>query len=494
MPKVRTGCSTCKIRRVKCDEEQPKCRRCVSTGRTCPGYPGKPSATTIEIYNLPFKVPGSRTDREMLHFYHSHVAESISKLSDSSMWLELIMQQSQYHSVVRNALVSLSSVYKDYSQVRPSTKGTSTGHLEIINKAHKQLRLHLSSRGASVMAALICSLIFYILECLVGNTEHAMLHLDQGLILLQRYRDESLGLDFVPGFDQLLAVFSRLDIHASVFDDERRPILRLSPPADHAPLLEVFNLAPVSPRDLAGAERELTMLQNSVMHHLISYAEHKQKPRDHIPSWMIDESHYLEQEMQRFELNLENLVLSPWGGPHNQLQQRKTLIQVEASVFNGALLEAIDSSNEKSASSTAANRRFNLALSRIRTLLPPRPKSTSDYPAREFTLSTNLIAILYYICMKSASREIVESALSIMQDSLSSTRDGLWDASMAVGVVQSLLLQKEYPKCDPKDTRLEDLGSGVVDTSGGLEEAFRKLSLKNPGIESADAACLQFIG
>ncbi|CAG8119928.1 unnamed protein product [Penicillium salamii] len=486
MPKVRTGCSTCKIRRVKCDEQQPKCRRCVSTGRTCPGYPGKPSATTIEIYNLPFKVPGSRTDREMLHFYHSHVAESISKLSDSSIWLQLIMQQSQYHSVVRNALVSLSSVYKDYSQLGPSTKGTSTCHLEIINKAHRQLRLHLSSRGASVMAALICSLIFYILECLVGNTEHAILHLDQGLILLQRYRDESLSLDFVPGFDQLLAVLSRLDIHASVFDDERRPILRLSP-ANHTSLPTLSQIAPNSLRDLSSAERELTMLQNSVMHHLISHAEHKHKPRDDIPSWMIDESHYLEQEMQRLEMDLENLVLSPWGGSHNQLHQRKILIQVEASVFHGALLEAIDSSSGKPASSTAADRRFDLALSRIRALLPLSPKSTSDYPTREFTLSTNLIAILYYICMKSASREIVESALSIMQDSLSSTRDGLWDASMAVGVVQSLLLQKEYPKYDPKEARLEDLGSGIVDTSGGLEEAFRKLSLKSPETKSADA-------
>ena len=36
--KVRSGCLTCKIRRKKCGEEKPSCKRCTSTGRTCDGY------------------------------------------------------------------------------------------------------------------------------------------------------------------------------------------------------------------------------------------------------------------------------------------------------------------------------------------------------------------------------------------------------------------------------------------------------------------------
>jgi hypothetical protein len=31
-PKVKTGCITCKIRRVKCDETKPECRRCIKFG------------------------------------------------------------------------------------------------------------------------------------------------------------------------------------------------------------------------------------------------------------------------------------------------------------------------------------------------------------------------------------------------------------------------------------------------------------------------------
>ncbi|CAI6335536.1 unnamed protein product [Periconia digitata] len=36
--KSKTGCITCRIRKVKCDEKKPSCKRCISTGRTCDGY------------------------------------------------------------------------------------------------------------------------------------------------------------------------------------------------------------------------------------------------------------------------------------------------------------------------------------------------------------------------------------------------------------------------------------------------------------------------
>ncbi|KAM3447682.1 hypothetical protein MY3296_008486 [Beauveria thailandica] len=34
-PKVRTGCQTCRIRRIKCDETQPRCKKCIARGLSC---------------------------------------------------------------------------------------------------------------------------------------------------------------------------------------------------------------------------------------------------------------------------------------------------------------------------------------------------------------------------------------------------------------------------------------------------------------------------
>ncbi|KAL1901312.1 hypothetical protein Cpir12675_000545 [Ceratocystis pirilliformis] len=45
-PKSRTGCRTCKIRKIKCDEERPSCRNCIKHGVTCPYITPSSSATT----------------------------------------------------------------------------------------------------------------------------------------------------------------------------------------------------------------------------------------------------------------------------------------------------------------------------------------------------------------------------------------------------------------------------------------------------------------
>ncbi|KAL5612780.1 hypothetical protein BROUX41_004135 [Berkeleyomyces rouxiae] len=45
-PKSRTGCRTCKIRKIKCDEERPSCRNCIKHGVNCPYTTPSSSATT----------------------------------------------------------------------------------------------------------------------------------------------------------------------------------------------------------------------------------------------------------------------------------------------------------------------------------------------------------------------------------------------------------------------------------------------------------------
>ncbi|CAK7220688.1 hypothetical protein SCUCBS95973_004247 [Sporothrix curviconia] len=41
-PKVKTGCSNCKQRRIKCDEKRPACSQCVRSKKECTGYPPPP--------------------------------------------------------------------------------------------------------------------------------------------------------------------------------------------------------------------------------------------------------------------------------------------------------------------------------------------------------------------------------------------------------------------------------------------------------------------
>lgn len=222
--------------------------RCVRTGRQCPGYlKEKPDKLPgIKIYNLPFKVPGSRVHRELLHFYCCEAARGLSRFSDPTLWTELLLQRSQHQPVIRHALAALSFLYHDYIRQGSTPLGEDPTHLQVIVKSHRQLRAYLlSSRGVSPEPALICSLIFYILECLVGNAQQAIWHLNQGLMLLERcrtaYPDIVAGSDSI--YTHLAAVYARLGIQACGFDSKRTPILNL------ASSMQVAGLESVVPND-----------------------------------------------------------------------------------------------------------------------------------------------------------------------------------------------------------------------------------------------------
>ncbi|PNP76662.1 hypothetical protein FNYG_10081 [Fusarium nygamai] len=48
-PKVRTGCLTCKTRRVKCDEGKPTCARCIRGDFVCDGYETQPTKHEVVL-------------------------------------------------------------------------------------------------------------------------------------------------------------------------------------------------------------------------------------------------------------------------------------------------------------------------------------------------------------------------------------------------------------------------------------------------------------
>ncbi|OAQ98006.1 hypothetical protein LLEC1_04401 [Akanthomyces lecanii] len=54
-PKVKTGCTNCKKRRIKCDEQRPECTQCIRSGKTCVGYPppSRNSRPAMEIRIAP---------------------------------------------------------------------------------------------------------------------------------------------------------------------------------------------------------------------------------------------------------------------------------------------------------------------------------------------------------------------------------------------------------------------------------------------------------
>lgn len=84
-PKVKSGCITCKIRKIKCDEEKPSCRRCTSTGRTCDGY--GPRAPLLEFWHdhfMPFVLDELKLYFTLADDAFSSVPRLLSKAREGS--------------------------------------------------------------------------------------------------------------------------------------------------------------------------------------------------------------------------------------------------------------------------------------------------------------------------------------------------------------------------------------------------------------------------
>lgn len=373
--------------------------------------------------------------------------------------------------------------------IRSPRLEVSVKHIQRITRSHSQLRAHLT-RDPSGEVALICSLIFYTFECLIGNVKQALWHLDQGLILLRRIQtDYPYPVGGQETYAQLVAIFSQLDIHASIFSLERTPILRLALPEQ---ALGEMSTVPERISGLSDLETSLTVLQNWTLWHLMESVEYKNLPRSQVPSLVLRERLHLEAQLKKLEEIAEKMTTSEDFRSFTSAQrQRLILLRSQTLIFHAVLLENIIFTLDGTQIPPEATCRFDFALTQISTLLSP----SSEYESgssfenktssnRVFTLSTNIIAMLYFICLKTSDRRILRTALSLMQRSLFTSRDGLWDARTAVTIVKAMLSEDDIQSEEPEmDFKLEDVGSGIVDTDGGLEEAFKLLKLEQSQIK-----------
>ncbi len=267
-PKVRTGCTTCKIRRVKCDETKPSCNRCTSTGRKCDGYefgrdqpsssaaltvpcPPKLQATQPQLFlpsSLSVTFPGSAKERRIFHYFQIHTIPAFAGASELDFWKNLVLKVGHQEPVVRNAIVALGALHEDYQKRNGrysqdmNTDASYQEALSLYGKALHQLnaRLYEGTRTTATLA-LISSILFTCFEVLRRNNMSAIIHYSAGMKELTRQikktpqggEASSQSLSTLPEFrpmpqselDVLFRVFARYDIQACTFAKPRAEAL-----------------------------------------------------------------------------------------------------------------------------------------------------------------------------------------------------------------------------------------------------------------------------
>lgn len=369
--------------------------------------------------------------------------------------------------------------------------------MQRVAKCHRQLRLYLRSPDASPETALICSILFYAFESLMGDCTSAMQHLNNGITLLKQYQSTKSAPESNPGSSRgsptspppttegagddimphLASIFARLDIHASTFDDERMPILTLVSPEE---LAGTVHVVPTQFSSIDEGEVVLTRLQNWLMHHIIAHVAHKHKPLGEFPQPLLRERFIIYQQFERFFFAL-NMLFSSFPP---EIPPRALLLRIQARMYYAILAENIPYEPQKGPGlgpfgyappSAMSNDSLRSTLADIQAFLS---LDGLEDTSRNFTLSSQLIAILYFLCLKTVDPVNRETAFALLQHPRLPAKDGLWETGKAISIIRTLMEQTKANMA--QEQSLEYAGDDVFSQDvGGIENVHRDLSTQN---------------
>ncbi|EHK23414.1 uncharacterized protein TRIVIDRAFT_147011 [Trichoderma virens Gv29-8] len=221
--RVKTGCQTCKKRRVKCDEGRPACQRCVSTGRVCDGYgiwvrsKQMQSLQKVVVMSQRRTIAGQPASLGF-EYFRRYTTTKLPGLFESGFWDSLVLQASEQEPAVLHAVTALGAAHKNEERIS----------LTEYNKAIRHLRRSLNrSDKEALRVCLITCMLFVCIELLRGGFKAGHAHLSNGLRILREIQrregvttsdgDIILRSHAVSVEDTLVEVFSRLNVQIALF-------------------------------------------------------------------------------------------------------------------------------------------------------------------------------------------------------------------------------------------------------------------------------------
>ncbi|KAH9214337.1 hypothetical protein DL95DRAFT_389555 [Leptodontidium sp. 2 PMI_412] len=188
----RLGCLTCKIRRVKCGEEKPFCKRCTSTGRKCDGYATQnDSKDSVQkpAPSRPLNPTEDPMEQRLLYFFSTYTAPSLSGFFSTDFWERRVVENSHGEPSIRHAVIAIAAMHQEFIERRRQDGMDDTSSLQTFafrqyTKAISSLHHLMTTRMPPLDLTLTSCILFASIDCLLGNHASAIIHLKAGLRIL----------------------------------------------------------------------------------------------------------------------------------------------------------------------------------------------------------------------------------------------------------------------------------------------------------------------
>ncbi|KAF1976401.1 hypothetical protein BU23DRAFT_47639 [Bimuria novae-zelandiae CBS 107.79] len=452
-PRVRTGCKTCKIRRVKCDEEKPHCKRCTSTGRKCDGYSTSPPSNRTIVFSVAQSSAIQRSvgspltgdkDLHYLEFYHHCAAPSMSTDSfDKDFWTQSCLQMAQSEASVRHALIAIGYLNRSQTGTLKSARSSLAAtcgqetFLTHYNKAIKSVAERILEPSYAPEVGLVSCLIFVGIEILRGNYDTAMLHYNNGLRILKtlrenqrRSRSKRLGSELIE--KSLVPLFHRLLTTGIMY----------GVPTELA--LSIVQRSPDTPQVSFISVLEAQFAMHELRNHGLLFLR------------LMGENYRLTSPTPEIKLLDQQALLhalDDWWTALEDLERSTTLSQDDTITAHSLkacyYMTYIVAASVADPNQCAIDRhlpRFKAIVNHCRKVIDYSQRAGTTSPAANFTFEITIIPILNLVASRCRCPATRREAVALLERNL--PREGLWDAQQQA-VVLRRLIEIEEREVDP---------------------------------------------
>ncbi|EAW12072.1 uncharacterized protein ACLA_008320 [Aspergillus clavatus NRRL 1] len=469
--KSRTGCITCKIRHVKCDEQKPECQQCTKTGRKCDGYDPNRTNPQAEQKNTAVEGaadvrtqlgvdqrlvlrPGTREERRYIDFFSTQTSRALAGFFNSNLWRSFLPQLSHSQAAVRHAVVALGALHEyvyvllargDFDPRQKLPFQNEQFIVQQYNQAIRHLVVHLASPNQVPHLTLITCCLFICLEILRGQHDRALDHIESGLKILRRWQPGDQRQAQSDGLGRELSYMGiRWNIQLSMYG--RQMISLDFAQADDAAAAS----QQISFSTIAEARHALDLLINRTMSFIQTLGTDTSTQGALWQQQQQQQQHSLQEEMKLWLDSFESLMRR-YGQSQKQNDPRApVLLRMHHRVVR-LRLDVCLSQNELVYDEHDED--FEATIAYAEQLIHLSGTLDRDSLLYVFSLETGLISPLYYTATKCRKPLIRRQAIRLLYRS--PQKEGLWSMRQYARIAQVVVQAEEEHMGDlPVDQRI----------------------------------------
>ncbi|PVH72695.1 hypothetical protein DL98DRAFT_576703 [Cadophora sp. DSE1049] len=483
-PKVRTGCGTCRMRRVKCDEGKPTCNRCIKFGVECDGYRPPPkvfepkAAQKREILPNPHQIKTSMRsgmalpslgalanspfasieEHQYFELFCVRTGYDIFPTFDSGCTRQRLLESCHFNPAIRHAIVALGALDRTAEMVSCFDKMSLTPvERDAAANEHHQNALRQYVKAVKYMAAdaaekkldlrtmLLTCLLILAFESWTGNMDLAVKQVHAGIRLIQEWKENYRGdeekytkLSPAPYVveDDLVQIFCRLAVQHSFFADGHSPelhaVLGMEGPRFTRSMPDTFEDIFEAGKYYNGIIRRGVYLITTQSAYL---GPDVQEDSD-IWRWAIKEQEEIQSDVWRFNKAFAPVLEKVAEGP-----QKHYALFIQLSMAIGYIGLSTHLSIDES-----IHDQYNPVYKRVvflaKAVMREMPATSKTRPSN-FCFDTRVIVPLWVVGLKCREPTIRKEAINFLLEH--PRREGIWDSVFAGKVLQwAMHVEEEF--------------------------------------------------